>query len=273
MFFVLFESVASLFITYNTSVLNGNYSLMHFIDYVPCMSDHEDRCSSDIDLLKQLHDLHSGYRIEVSCRLIADQDSRLIDKSSGDTHPLLLTCRQLIRVAFCLILDANELEDVRDSFSDLSLALMQDLHTEGDIFINCLLLKESEILEYHADLLSDGRYLSSSYMSDIVARKNDLALVRLDLLEDQSDEGSLACSARPHKKYKIAPVYMNSGIDQADIITEFLRNIIEYYHFEKLSFCHQRQPVMCRKQKCKVFLTQSTLYSPLTPNSININEH
>ena len=145
-------------------------------------------------------------------------------------------CDRYGRIAFCLVFYVHEVEYIRYSLPYLSLALVKNFHSESDILIYRLLLKKSEVLEYHTYLLSDSRYFSSSYMRDVLARKKDLALVRLYLLKDEPYESRFAGAARTYKKNKVAPVDMNRSVYESDILAVFLGNILEFYHFLKALF-------------------------------------
>ena len=89
-YLLLFVAVASLFITDDAAVLDSYNSLVHLVYDVLGVCDHQDCGSSYVDLLEELHDLHSSDRVEVTCRLVADENSRLVHEGSCDTDSLLL---------------------------------------------------------------------------------------------------------------------------------------------------------------------------------------
>ncbi len=51
--------------------------------------------SRRVELLEHPQDFHAGVRIEITCRLVRQQQRRLIDKRTSNGHPLLLTTRHL----------------------------------------------------------------------------------------------------------------------------------------------------------------------------------
>ena len=119
---------------------------------------------------------------------------------------------------------------------------MQHFHRESDIFVCCLLLEETEILEYHADLLSDRRDFPAADPGDVLAREQDPAFVRLYLLEYESYKCSLACAARAYKKDKIASVDVNRRVYKSDVFAVFLGYISEFYHCVKALFMYECRP-------------------------------
>ena len=87
---LLFESVAALFISNYPSVIDRNYSLVHFVYYIFSVSDHQDGSSSYVYLLEEPHYVHGCDRVEVSCRLVADEHPRFVYKGPCDAYSLLL---------------------------------------------------------------------------------------------------------------------------------------------------------------------------------------
>ena len=61
------------------------------------MGDENDRLPGIVQLVEELHDLRAGPRVQVSRRLVGEQNARPIHQGPGDGHPLSLTPRELAR--------------------------------------------------------------------------------------------------------------------------------------------------------------------------------
>lgn len=61
------------------------------------VGDHNHRGSSLVELRKDLHDLDRCRRVEVSRRLIREDQRRFVCESSGDRHALSLSAGHLVR--------------------------------------------------------------------------------------------------------------------------------------------------------------------------------
>ena len=63
-----------------------------------------------IECFEQQQDFIGRLPVQITGRLIADQQSRIRDQRTGDSHPLLLTARQFTRFVICPIGQSNDLE-------------------------------------------------------------------------------------------------------------------------------------------------------------------
>ncbi len=62
------------------------------------MGGHHHGGAGAVDAVEQLHDPDAGGGVEVSGRLVAQQDARAVDERTRDRHALLLATRQLVGV-------------------------------------------------------------------------------------------------------------------------------------------------------------------------------
>jgi hypothetical protein len=46
--------------------------------------------------VQQRHDLFAGARVQVSGRLVGEEDRRIVDQRPGNRHPLLLSAGKLV---------------------------------------------------------------------------------------------------------------------------------------------------------------------------------
>ena len=61
------------------------------------VSDHDNGLATGIKLSKQSHNFQARLRIQGSCRLVRNQNIRIIDNRPGYGHTLLLTTGKLRR--------------------------------------------------------------------------------------------------------------------------------------------------------------------------------
>ena len=64
------------------------------------MSRHDDGLATLMEVLEEMHDLGCIGSIEITRRLIADDDARIMDQSSSNTGTLNLTTRERLYTFF-----------------------------------------------------------------------------------------------------------------------------------------------------------------------------
>ena len=99
-------------------------------------------------------------RVEVSGRLVGEQDGGLVDDGARDRDALLLTARELVRVATGLAAESHHLEHVRNRLLDEALALADHLQAERDVVEDGLLRQQAEVLEDDAEIAPEIRHLA-----------------------------------------------------------------------------------------------------------------
>ena len=70
-----------------------------------------------VDPVEQLHDPDRRGRVEVSGRLVGDQDHRPVDERAGDRDALLLATGELVGHALALAVEADQLQGLGDGLS------------------------------------------------------------------------------------------------------------------------------------------------------------
>ena len=89
------------------TIFNRYYTLIHLVNDVLRMCNHEDCGATKINLIQDFHNFHGRNRVKISSWLVGDKDSRIIDNRSSDTETLLLTSTELIRISVLLIENAD----------------------------------------------------------------------------------------------------------------------------------------------------------------------
>src|SRR5262249_28724824 len=78
------------------TVLERDHATAHLVHHLAVVRDHEDRRAAAVDAVEQLHDPDGGVGIEVSRRLVADEQRRMVDDGTRDRDALLLAARELV---------------------------------------------------------------------------------------------------------------------------------------------------------------------------------
>lgn len=96
----------------NLSSMHGNDSLVEMLDDAGVVRRQDNGRTKIVDLLENLDNVVCVYRVEVSCRLVRDDEIGLVDDGSGNGDSLLFSARELVREIMHLLAEVNELEDM-----------------------------------------------------------------------------------------------------------------------------------------------------------------
>ncbi len=80
------------------------------------VSDHDDGVAFAVETDEELHDLTGGDAVEVSGRLVGEQDRRLVHEGAGDGDPLALAAGELVRPVPGPVSQADELQHLPGAF-------------------------------------------------------------------------------------------------------------------------------------------------------------
>src|SRR5215212_1950868 len=86
----LFNSLARSVIADNLAIEQMDCAL-RILRVTRIMRHHADRCSLAVQLAKQIHHLLTIARVEVTCRLVGEENERLADNCACNCNTLLLT--------------------------------------------------------------------------------------------------------------------------------------------------------------------------------------
>src|SRR5437762_12446228 len=132
------------------------------VDDLGVVRRHEKRRTELVDPNEELDDLPARDRIEVSRRLVRDEDLRSAYKGARDRGALLLAARELVREVRPPLREADERERALGLFARLLARVSGDEKSEADILGDGLPREELEVLEHDPDppaKLRHGRVL------------------------------------------------------------------------------------------------------------------
>ena len=226
-----FHVILAEFVTYDVAGVDSYDSLTHPVYYILRMCYHEDRRSGIVDLLQKLHDPVRCVRVQVSGRLVSDQNRRVVYYRSRDRNTLLFTGRQFLRISVALVSDPYELEDLRDSLLNRAAPHVEDLHSKSDVLEHRLLREQTEVLEHHADPSSQLRNHTIGKRCDFIVSYGDSAGISIYLLQDQFDESGLSRAGRTDQENKVTFVDVDARVFKSDVHTViYLSYMIKSYH-------------------------------------------
>src|ERR1051326_2419599 len=127
----------------------------HLVHDVGVVRDHHDGGAGVVDPGEQPNDLDGCVRVQVSGRLIGQQDQWTVHERAGDRHALLLAAGQLVGVAVLLAAEADQLEHLGHDPAGHRPGLAEDLQRERHVLIRRARRQQPEILEDAADLAAE----------------------------------------------------------------------------------------------------------------------
>src|SRR3954447_5845702 len=124
---------AAALVTNDLAVVELDHALAHLVHDRRVVRRHQDGRVGAVDPVEQLHDADARRRVEVSRRLVGDENHRPVHERSRDGHPLLLPARQLLGQPATLAVQPDELEHLGNDPLDGRRRLADDLEREGDV--------------------------------------------------------------------------------------------------------------------------------------------
>ena len=161
-----------------------------------------------VELLEDVHDLAARARIEVSGRLVREDDRRLIDERSRDRNTLLLTARQLVRKVVKAVAKPDDLERLHGAAVALGPLHLRPTVVEQrqlDVVERRRPGQQVEALEHESDLLvaHDGE-LVLRHARDVLAVEEVFAAGGAVEAAEDVHQRRLAGSRRARDRHELA---------------------------------------------------------------------
>src|SRR5262249_18997794 len=156
------------------------------------------------DLAKEIHDLERQVRVEVSGRLVSEDQLRVVDERAGDRDALLLSSGQLFGKRVHPMLQADPLEDLE------RLALLgrerdtEHAHHERHVLKDGEARNQAEILEDEVDRPPIALDLRGLQRLQVPAHDLQVAFTRQVFAQQQAQKRRLPGAARTREKEKLA---------------------------------------------------------------------
>src|SRR5689334_20252214 len=101
-------------------------ALAHLVNDLLVVGRHHDRGARPIDPIQQFHDADRGLWVEVSGRLVGDEQQRAVDERPSDGHTLLLAAGELTGQPLLLAAETDQVEHLGHGLADSCPRLSND---------------------------------------------------------------------------------------------------------------------------------------------------
>ncbi|RMP66076.1 hypothetical protein ALQ18_05178 [Pseudomonas marginalis pv. marginalis] len=191
-------------------------------DHVHFMGDqHDGQLQLAVDLGQQLQHRRGGLRVEGAGGFVAQQDFWLGRQGAGDADALLLTTRQLRRVFFGVVGQANAGEQLSHTQVDvLARQFAGQRQWQRHVVGNGLGGEQVEVLEDHPDLLAETAQAVGVQGGDFFAVDVNLATAGLLQTVDQTQQGTFSRTGVANKAKHLAVFDAQAGgVQGGDFLT------------------------------------------------------
>ena len=173
-----------------------------------------------VDVTQEAQKLGSELGVEISCRLVGQDQTRLVGESSRDRHSLLFAAGKALRKGPLPMLKRETLQHLvrppgRFAGSDAVKA-----EHEGDVFENRFSSKQFEILKDDTDLSTQQGKTVSRQLVDAASSYPDFAAARTFRGVQKPEQCGLPRSGRAGQKHELSGVYLEVEIleDRAPLV-------------------------------------------------------
>src|SRR5437868_482852 len=151
-----------------------------------------------VEVEQQLVDPFAGRLVEITGRLVGEQEARLQDESAGERHALLLAAGQLPGPVIEAVTQADQLEHLASDARRLLARQPADQRRHGGVVQRGELREQVVELEDEADVaVAEARQRLLSHLERVLAVVEDVAGGRRIERSDDVQEGALAHAAWP----------------------------------------------------------------------------
>jgi hypothetical protein len=178
---------------------------------------HEHSGAEGVDLDEELDDLPARHRVEVPGWLVGDEQRRVVHQRPGDRRPLLLSAGELAREMPAVLVQPNEVEELRHASPDLAPRRTGDLQGEGHVLPDGLVRKEPEVLEDGADAAPELRHLATPEPRDVTPGDGHPPGGWQDVADEEAQERRLPRARGPDEEYEVAAGNLDVDVAQGNL--------------------------------------------------------
>src|SRR5262249_51742568 len=143
---------AARLVAYDGTMVELDDAAAHRVDDALVVGGHDDRRAGAVDAVEQPHDADGRRGVEVSRRLVGEEDQRAVYERPGDRDPLLLAAGQLLGEVVGLLAQTNEVENLRHLRTHDVLRSADHLERERNVLVHGLGRQQLEVLEHATDV-------------------------------------------------------------------------------------------------------------------------
>ena len=165
---------------------------------------HDHGAAEVVQLSEELQDPGAGVAVDISGRLVGEQDPRLVGDRPRHRDALLLTTREVPGPLVQLVLEADQLQGVRRVTARVVDPRMTQLQRQQDVLEGGQMGKQLVVLEDAPHTPPNFRRLPAVQTVHGHAIHEDFSRLWAHHAEEHSEEGRLAHPRRPHEIYELA---------------------------------------------------------------------
>ena len=241
------------------------------------MRDHNDRRARLIQLVKNIHDLLTGGRIQRAGRLVGQQQLRLADNGARDRNALALTAGELIRPEGQTVAQPHTAQGVLRQLTALVFAHAAIEQRQGDVIHGAQLRQQIKALEHKAQqpVTHLGEVIEAR-VAQILAVEQEFSACRHIQTADQVHQRRLARAGRTHDR-KVIPfgdlkIDVLEDVDKVLALRVILADVSHLNQHQPTAPSLVLSPVVMSSGSCKVGSVSSlcavfSVVSPVTRSS------
>lgn len=183
-----------------------------------------------IELQEQIDNLLGVVGVEISGRLVPEDDVRIVNECSGDTDTLRFSSGERFDETFLLVKKSDSGEDFRNFLRDVNILISAHFHGKRHILANGLRSKEFIVLKYNSDASTISEQLLFRIGVDIfISRDEKLSGFRFEISDKHLDEAGLPAPGSADEEDEFSRVDNDIGIFE-DVFIPVRQSDIFYFH-------------------------------------------
>ena len=158
-------------------------------------------------------------RVQISSRLICDQNLRLTHHRPSNRYTLTLTTRKLMRKMLFLPLKTNQLNHLRHSCLNFPICHSSNFQRKRHIFKNRSIRKQLKILKNHANFPTQQRNMFVLQIVIINSANHNFSRAWLFFASQKLQKCRFASTRRTNNNHKFTSANMNACSIQRRLVT------------------------------------------------------
>ena len=191
---------------------------LHLVDEAGLVRGHDHGRAALVDAGQQLHDVDRGGGVEVSGRLVGEQDLRPVHDGTRDRDALLLTAGKLVRQPLLLAVKTHERERLGHGLLDVGARRADHLQSEGDVLKDGLVRQQPEVLEHRSDVAPEVGHLAGRERVQVAAEHDHAPLARGVFAKDQAQARRLARPRGADEKDELSALHLEVDVAEGRLV-------------------------------------------------------
>jgi hypothetical protein len=173
--------------------------------------------------------------IEISCRFISDDDSRIVYEGSSYRNSLFFSPRKFIDKSIFFDEKPHLFQSLWDFFRDIAITISTYFHRKCDIFIDWFWFEEFIVLENNSRIFSIGQeeFFCQVLIKKPSVIKHYISSLRRKVSNKGANECGFSFSRSPNKKHKLPRFDFYIYIFKDDFISKTQRNGVNFHTAKK----------------------------------------